>query len=360
MESFVRKDFPFIYACLVASSLLLSACGGGGGGGSITPAPATQTLALTMDTPNSSAPTQAALDEATRLSQDAGVKGTVVMHTWSELEPAPGQFALTGLQSELARHRQNGLQIYLGIQIINTVKRELPADLQSRSFDDPQALSRFHALIDALQPVLSGFEHYLSIGNEVDTYLSNNPAQWTSYLVFYEDALAYLHQKRPSLLVGVTAGLEGYSSTNVNEVAALNTHSDFIALTYYPMQPGAQVRTADAPRTDLPLMVSRAGGRPVVLQEAGFPSGALSGSSEQSEAQFVTAALDAWKAQGNSMPFLSCFLLYDFDASTCAAFDAYYGVNDPAFTEFLCTLGLRRADGSEKAAWASFVAAARH
>jgi hypothetical protein len=353
----MRKEFSFARSWLAVVSLLLSACGGGGGGGVVsTPVP--QTLALIMDTPNSSAPTQAALDEATRLALDAGVKGIVVMHTWSELEPAPGQYALTNLQAELARHRQDGLQIYLGIQVINTVKRELPADLQSLAFDDPQVLSRFHDLIDALQPVLSGAERYLSIGNEVDTYLANNPSQWSAYQSFYEDALAYVHQEQPSLQVGVTTGFDGYSSTSVDEVAALNTRSDFIALTYYPMQDGAQVRSPDAPHADFPLMVNKAGGRPVVLQEAGFPSGALNGSSEQSEAQFVAAALDAWKLQGNSMPFLSYFLLYDFDAPTCAAFDAYYGVNDPAFTEFLCSLGLRRADGTEKPAWSSFVTAA--
>ncbi|HEY5810779.1 MAG TPA: hypothetical protein VIT67_22605, partial [Povalibacter sp.] len=310
-----------------------------------------QTLGLLINTPNSSAPTQVALDEATRLALATGVKGTVVMYSWNQLEPTAGQYNLTSLQGELAGHRQRGWMIYLGIRVINTVRRELPADLQSLPFDDPRVLTRFHALIDALAPVLSGAERYLSIGNEVDAYLGNAPAQWAAYQAFYEDALSYVHQKVPSLQVGVTTQFDGYASNNVGNIAALNTRSDFIALTYYPLQPGWQVQSPAAPRTDFPRIVSLASGRPVVLQEAGYPSAALNGSSEQSAAEFVTVALEAWRQQGQAMPFLNYFIEYDFDATTCAAFNDYYGVNDPAFTAFLCSLGLRRADGTAKAAW---------
>jgi hypothetical protein len=105
-------------------------------------------------------------------------------------------------------------------------------------------------------------------------------------------------------------------------------------------------------------MVSLAGDKPVVLQEAGYPSGSLNGSSEAAEAAFVTDLFQAWRNAGNSMPFLSYFLLYDLDTTTCADHGVYYGSADPAFLSNLCSLGLRRSDGTAKAAWSAFVTAA--
>jgi exo-beta-1,3-glucanase (GH17 family) len=206
--------------------------------------------------------------------------------------------------------------------------------------------------------VLSGNEKYLSIGNEVDVYLQAHPDEWLAYTGFYQDAVQHVHAQMPGLSVGVTTTFEGYSVTSAADVRTLNSSSDVVILTYYPLQDGAQVRAATAPGADLPLMVSLAGDKPVVLQEAGYPSGALNGSSETSQAEFVSNLLQAWHAAGGRIPFLSYFLLYDFDQPTCDAFGVYYGVADPAFLSFLCTLGLRTADGTEKPAWAAFVNAA--
>ena len=139
----------------------------------------------------------------------------------------------------------------------------------------------------------------------------------------------------------------------------LNSPSDVIILTYYPLQGDSQVLPATSPATDIPLMLSLAGGKPVVLQEAGYPSGAPNASSEASQQQFVVDLFQAWHTAGNSLPFLSYFALYDFDQTTCAALGTYYGSADPAFLSYLCTLGLRHSDGSAKPAWGAFVTAAQ-
>ena len=55
------------------------------------------------------------------------------------------------------------------------------------------------------------------------------------------------------------------------------------------------------------------------------------------------------------MPFLDYFIEYDFDATTCAAFDDYYGVNDPVRYRVPLQPRLRRAQtGQAKAGWSSF------
>ena len=347
---------------LIAAGLvaLLAACGGGGGSGGAMPPPVSnQTLGLMIDTPNLSTATQAEIDAAVKLAVDTGAKGIVVNYPWSSLERQPGRIDVTALKAELARYNGQGLQIYVGIQVINTVKREVPADLATTAFNDPAFIARFHALFDAIRTALTGGEKYITIGNEVDAYLSSNPAEWVTYQMFYEDAVAYIHTQSPALKVGVTTTIDGYASASSAAVHDLNIKSDVVALTYYPIQGGSQVRASNAPATDFPTMVNLAAGRPVVLQEVGFPSGAMNGSSEQSQSAFVTSAFQAWRSAGTSIPFMNYFILYDFDAPTCAALDVYYGLSDPAFTSFLCTLGLKNADGTDKAAWSAFVAAAK-
>ena len=323
------------------------------------PSPTTaQTTAMAIDTPSSSAPySGAAQDAAVALAQGAGVKGVIVTYTWSSLEPTPGHIDVSELQAQLSYYHQKGMQILLGIQLINTVKREVPSDLETVAFDDPRFIARFHALLDAVKGTLTGSESSLSIGNEVDVYLQANPGEWSTYTALFNDSVAYVHANSPGLAVGVTTTFGGYAGDSKSAVQALNAKSDVVILTYYPLVSGAQVGPATSPSADLPVMVSLAGSRPVLLQEAGYPSGTLNGSSETAQAAFVTDLYQAWHQQGDKMPFMSYFLLYDFDTRTCSYFSDYYGVSDPAFLSYLCTLGLRRSDGTAKPAWSAFTTA---
>ena len=346
--------------CQLGACLLLFGCGGSGD--SEPPKPAissNQTLSMAIDTPNSSvAFTSQELDDAVALAKGAGVRAVIATYTWSSLEATPGQIDVSSLQSALTYYHQQGLQVLIGIQVINTVKREVPSDLAAVPFDDPQFIARFHTLLDAVHGALSGGEKYISIGNEVDVYLQAQPTEWPAYTSFYADTVSYLHMHSPSLSVGVTTTFGGFSGDSTAAVQSLNASSDVVILTYYPLQGDSQGAPVTSPTTDIPRMVSLAGGKPVVLQEAGYPSGALNGSSEAAQQQFVTDLFQAWHTAGDGLPFLSYFLLYDFDATTCNELGTYYGVTDPAFLSYLCTLGLRHADGSVKPAWDAFVNAA--
>ena len=314
-----------------------------------------QVLGMAQNPPMEPTPQMQDYVNAVQLAHDAGVKGNEFTEKWSVLEPSQGDLKIAdfadGMNSYESFFPDTAL---LGIQVLNTTAKETPSDLMNVSFDDPQMLMRFNALIDALLTKLTTPPRYLSIGNEVDVYLGNHPHEWAAYKTFYDGAVAHVHQVAPQIQVGVTATYGGLLQ-HTDEVTALNQHSDIFILTYYPLKADFSVQSADAPLTDFPKMVELADGLPVVLQEVGYPSAELLGSSQDAQAQFVTSVFTAWESAGDAIPFLDFFLLTDMSENFCSTLESYYGLKHPNFHAYLCTLGLRAADGTPKQAWQTFV-----
>ncbi|MBI1259655.1 MAG: hypothetical protein GC204_19480 [Chloroflexi bacterium] len=314
-----------------------------------------QVLGMAQNPPMEPTPQLMDYLNAAQLAHSTGVKGNESTEKWSALESSGGDIQIDDFAEGI-----NGYQSYfhdtafLGIQVLNTTAKETPSDLMNVPFDDPQMLTRFNAFIDALLAKLAAPPRYLSIGNEVDVYLSAHPQEWAAYKTFYDGAVAHVHQVAPQVQVGVTATYGGLLQHS-DEVTALNQHSDVFILTYYPLKADFSVQSPDAPLTDFPKMVELANGLPVVLQEVGYPSAELLGSSEDAQAQFVTSIFTAWESAGDAIPFLDFFLLTDMSENFCSTLESYYGLTHPNFHAYLCSLGLRSADGTPKQAWQTFV-----
>jgi hypothetical protein len=302
--------------------------------------------------------TQEKLQKALDLARDAGVTGDQLFNTWSALEPSPGVYDLTDLQNGIAVLGGSfGWKLEVTIAVLNTTVRETPSDLSATAFDDPAMMQRMHALIDQLVPLLNSNVQYVAIGNEVDIYLANHRSEWNAYRTFYEDAAAYLRSLAPEVEVGVTTTFSLANGSEQANVAALNTTSDVVIFTYYPLSDSTTIISPDAPLTDFPRMVQLAGGRPVVLQEVGLPSSRRNGSSAKKQARFVRNVFTAWDNVGASIPFLSYFCMHNFPPALCDELEVYYGVSDPTgrFRAFLCSLGLRTSAGNPKSGWKAFV-----
>ena len=174
------------------------------------------------------------------------------------------------------------------------------------------------ALIDALAPHLDENVRYLSIGNEVDAYLSNHPDEWDAYTRFY-NAAAYVRLVLPGVQVGVTVTYGGTQADPV-EVARLTASSDVFIMTYYPLNADFTTQAPESPLTDFPRMIAMMGEKPLLLQEVGYPAGEGLGSSEAQQAEFIQAVFDAWDAAGAKIPFLNLFAMGDFSDQMCADF----------------------------------------
>jgi hypothetical protein len=341
--------------------LLASACARNGGTTGAEPPPraGARVLAISTNPRPIPPPTSSDFLAAFDLAAAAGARGGFLSYTWSSLEADAGKLDVRRVRDDIAFAQSRGLRILLGVQVINTTAKETPADLQNVPFDDARMRARFHTLIDSIASVLPNVT-YLSIGNEVGTYLSSTSG-WDAYRAFYTEGAGYIRAKAPTVLVGVTNEYLRAAGPDRSQAAALNAASDIAVFTYYPLGSNFHVTGPTATRSAFPDMLALANGKPVIVQELGYPSASLLGSSEQQQADFFTDAIAQWAAQrSEQMPFLNVFLLHDFTQAQCDAFGVYYALpNSAEFKAFLCSLGLRSVDGTPKAAWAALEAAAR-
>jgi hypothetical protein len=287
------------------------------------------------------------------LALRAGIHGYLVADKWSDLEPKAGRYSLGDVRDMADLGGKLHLKLLLGLEVINTTAKETPRDLQHAAFDSPAMIDRFQRLVDAIRPYLNRNVKYLSIGNEVDVYLSAHPSEWSAYTRFYRAAAARVHGLAPWIKVGVTTTFDGLRR-DARRVRELNSASDVQITTYYPLGSGLRVRSPASPLADFKAMLRFAGRRPLVLQEVGYPSAPRLGSSPAKQATFVRSVFRAWSLAGRRIPFLNFYLLHDWPRSTCVQMAAYYGAVDQNFIAYLCSLGLRRADGRPKPAWSAF------
>jgi hypothetical protein len=315
-------------------------------------------LAISTIPPLEPTPTIQGFIAAMDLVSEAGVTAGVITESWSALEPAAGEYALEDLFNNLnfagGTHDQ---VLYLGIQVLNTTTKETPADLLEVPFDAPEMIERFNQLMTAIVERMHPNVRYISIGNEVDAYLSAHPGAWTSYTTFYEAVVSYWRERLPGIQFGVTGTWQG-SLAHRADILRLNALSDVFILTYYPLNPDFTPTTPDAPLTDFPVMLDLAAeaGLPLILQEVGYPAAEELGSSEAEQAAFVEQVYAAWAEAGASIPLLNFFLLHDFSDALTEGFMEYY--NLPGFDNFywfLRSLGLRQVDGTPRLGWDAFV-----
>lgn len=344
---------------LLVAAGFLAACGGSSTNDLAPPAgpriPAGGVLSITPMTANFPPRSGQEVLDALRTTYDAGARGYYLAYRWSELEPAPGVYAITDLRNHLNTVEGIGFtRIFVSIHVINTNQKETPADLHGLAWDAPQMQSRFRALLDQVLPLLGGKVAYFAIGNEVDAWLGPNN-EWAAYQSFFSQGRGYVRASKPALPVGVATIFDGARGPWKAQVQALNALADVAIYTYYGNGSGFQALPPSAGSQALNEMVSLAAGKPVIVQEFGQSSSTVNGGSEALQAQFFNTSLATWSAiGGTAMPFFSVFALHDFPPTLCDQLLVYYGTgpNTP-FREYLCNLGLKRQAGTAKPAFDS-------
>lgn len=345
----------------VAMVPVLQSCGGGGGSSPAAvppppPAASSAYLAMSMHNGGVDATDGNYIDDYD-LAQSIGVNAAQVLVPWNVFEPTAGTYNTTlftnagwGLDALSAR----GLKILLTFSIVDISNKAVPADLSTLPLNDPLLKSRYRNAIAQILPYLNSNVIYISVGNEVDSRFVANPGEWAPYTELVNDAILYIHSLLPDVKVGVTTTFENSVAESAN-IAILNANTDIHVMTYYLTDSSFIVRGPPSTvQTDMDTMLAQAAGKPLVLQETGYPSSAVSGGTESAQAAFVENVFTKWQSVGAArIPYIAFFKQKDWNPAFCATITGQ--VSPQPFYEFMCSLGFTNNDRSIKPAWTALV-----
>ena len=340
---------------MIISLAVFSLSCGGGGSGSTAPS-FNGLLAMSMHNGGVDATTDDKYIEDYDLAQAIGVNAAQVLIPWNAFEPIKDSYNFSlftnvgwGLNTLSAR----GLKILFTFSIIDVANKAVPSDLAGLPLNDQIIKDRYRNAINKILPYLNSDVIYFSVGNEVDAGL-NSPTEWANYKELVDDAITYIHSIPPNMKVGVTTTFQN-SAVGAANIATLNTNTDIHIMTYYLTNTSFMVQ--DPPSTvlaDLDTMLTQAMGKPLVLQEIGYPSSTNIGGSPANQAEFVEHVFSKWQSIGvEKLPFLAFFKRKDWNAAFC---DLITGqVAGHPFWEFMCSLGFTNNDLTPKPAWTTLI-----
>lgn len=235
---------------------------------------------------------------------DAGARGAQTAAPWASLNPTGSTFELAPINNPyfgLTALKNIGFEaIFLNIPIVTIDKRSMPADIIALSFDNAAVKARFRALLDHINDQLNDRVKFVAFGNEVDTYFSTRPEEWPAYISLIEDARNHLRSTRPEISVAVTTTFQGASVDAASHISLLNANMDVVSLTYYPISSSFIPRDPSSVNSDVSKMLALANGKPVVVQEWGYPSSTALGSGEQKQADFFSNSFDELSRHGQT------------------------------------------------------------
>jgi hypothetical protein len=295
-------------------------------------------------------------EQALRTAIGTGANFMTISTSWQDLEPHPGVYDFSSISDQLSWAQQYQIETALILKTIDTDSTPIPVDLQARPWNDPILISRWNKFLIALANQLNSYIRWVDLGNEVDTYLGNNPAQLTGYYQFLQAGVSQLHYIQPRVSTGVVFSFDSYHLID-GVFRVLSPLCSHISFTYYDGNPlaGVSQRSPADVAFDLGDMISAANGRPLVLTEVGYSSSTAISSSQQLQATFYTDAFAAFSNAGGKLTAASFAFMSDFPASVSASLAGSYGnASGYLFASWIGNLGLLDPVGNPKLAWAVF------
>ncbi len=264
-------------------------------------------------------------DSAMAYARAACLESVPLFLTWRSIEDSAGVFNSSFISQTLDIANFYfplfGIPVELQLAPINTIKREVPADLRNLPFDDPRMISRFKTLLDTVFMHLPDLRlSSLSIGNESDGYLGSDPQAYLEYKNFLDSVIPYAKSLYAAahgeeLLTGTTFMFNGLVSPAKKSLCKLvNAGRDFIAVTYYPLNPDFTMKPPSVVFDDFDKIIAEYPdtARPIHFVECGYASSAVCKSSEALQAEFYRNVFSAWDQHADRIRLISFFKLTDW------------------------------------------------
>ncbi len=279
---------------------------------------------------------------------------------WQELL-ADGMFPSDEIametQTETALAEKHNLDLFVAIDPTDATDSSgqltgLPEELRREGCADENVRAAF--IVYAQYVALNYQPRYLALGVEINTHYEQNPEDFSHFVSLYAEAYDAVKELSPETLVFPTFQLEemkGLLPVDADRkpqwhlIDRFEPRLDLLAVSSYP---GLVFGDPSLIPDDYYAELASQTTHPVAIAETGYSSGedagGMSGGSEQEQAAFLRRVLG--DAEELEAPLLVWFV-----------------GQDPSFTgdapmDVLQHIGLLRQDGTKKAAWSVWAAAA--
>ena len=229
----------------------------------------------------------------------------------------------------------------------------LPVALEGRRFDDPDIRAAFLSYAEYV--ALNYKPDYLALGVEMNLYYQKSKDDFENFKTLYAEAYDVVKSASPGTQVTVTLQYEDLQGILPREdrhfadwqlLGAFEPKLDVAAISTYPSFAFANVQTMPE---NYYSQLRAFTDRPIVIAEMGYASRpgdlGVNNGTEAEQSAFVQRILD--EAESLDMPFVVWFAIWD----PAYARDTEYGAFE--------SIGLLRADDTEKPAWQHWAEAAR-
>ena len=238
--------------------LAIAACNGGGGNGNGSENTAAVPKGNRVLEIQSSEPADGDFAGAFNLAQTVGMESASLAQDWNDIDigtdnstvpPSPiyaDDPDTDFLTIANSCYPISNTKLSLLLRPIPTLTKMAPPGFENVPFDDPAMIERFKAFLDHAFSKIPDLEiTALAIGSEVDLYLLTTDLQ-DEYLSFYEAVSEYaraaytqLYPAKPLLNVAVEVTHKGLLDPGSRAYyQQLNTFSDVIGVSYYPLDNG--------------------------------------------------------------------------------------------------------------------------
>ena len=312
-------------------------------------APRTQiALSLTPSEPLSEESYLASIRDEIRL----GIGTSYLNVKWSDLENDQ-PFNPKALQDQLGIAKLLGGDVVICIKPIDTSVKCVPIALANQSFDSAQMVNQWESMLQKVIPLLPKNVKALALGNEVDVYLGNHPAEVPAYLGLVKSTRTFLRGAGLNIPVGVITTFDGLER-RTELVKQIQSSFDVTMMTYYPLGANFEMLPIGDVGKHFDSMLAVAGNKPLMLTEVGCPSGEPNKSSEDIQTDFVKGLFGQLEKHSAQVSFASYFQQGDFPTQFVEMFEQYYQLKDDKFHSYLSSLGLKTKDGKPKKAYFEF------
>jgi hypothetical protein len=292
-------------------------------------------------------------DSCFTLGANLGMRNVGIFQNWTAIETAPLTYNLTIMDIANYYYPAHNMPVDLTITPIHTNNLEVPSDLAAMAFNDPILINRFKILLDSVKAHLPNLVlSSLVIGSEHDVYMGTNATLWSQYTVFYDSVSVYAKTLWPGLKVATELTFTGITSQDVF-AQTLNTNSNYIGVSYYPLNNNFTVKPVSTIPADFATLVSLYPSKPLCFYQYGYPSSTSCNSSVAMQKQFIAQTFSTWDNYATNIRMIDFTWLHDLDTAAVNFYGNYYGITDTIFLEYLRTLGLRtwNGKGTDKAAF---------